>query len=66
MFYNCSTDFILTRDKGKNPPQEKSVLNKSELEKQLALQIQQQQILYLNAIYAQQLQASGNNLSPPI
>jgi hypothetical protein len=43
---------------GKNPPSElaKQVLNKQELERQLHYQ---QQIFYLNAIYAQQLQASG-------
>jgi len=46
---------------GKTPSAElaKQVLNKQELEKQLHYQLQQQQIFYLNAIYAQQLQASG-------
>jgi len=46
---------------GKNPPADlaKQVLKKQELEKQLHYQLQQQQIFYLNAIYAQQLQASG-------
>jgi len=46
---------------GKTPPSDlaKQVLNKQELEKQLQYQLQQQQIFYLNAIYAQQLQASG-------
>jgi hypothetical protein len=51
---------------GKTPPSDlaKQVLNKQELEKQLQYQLQQQQIFYLNAIYAQQLQASGWNFSP--
>ena len=51
---------------GKTPSAElaKQVLNKQELEKQLHYQLQQQQIFYLNAIYAQQLQASGNNFYP--
>ena len=51
---------------GKNQltEQAKQVLNKQELEKQLQYQLQQQQIFYLNAIYAQQLQASGWNFSP--
>ena len=51
---------------GKNQltEQAKQVLNKQELEKQLQYQLQQQQIFYLNAIYAQQLQASGWNFYP--